>query len=146
MNGIWCTVFKITPAIIQFPFQLEPLWRALCFGKETLSYSWIPDWFTEGVWRKKNCLCWFANNKGAYAQSDQRHCHSLIGNYQIKTCYNQIFNFLASLCSWGDWFESHFVGNPEDRFCCIVWALTQDNLSMRLVTSINQPAQLQRLP
>ena len=30
---------------------------------------------------------------------------------------NQNFNFLASLCSWGDWFEYHFVGNPEDRFC-----------------------------
>ena len=26
------------------------------------------------------------------------------------------FNFLDSLCSWGDWFESRFVGNPEDRF------------------------------
>ena len=26
------------------------------------------------------------------------------------------FNFLASLCSYGDGFESHFVGNPEDRF------------------------------
>ena len=24
---------------------------------------------------------------------------------------------LASLYSWGDWFESHFVGNTEDRFC-----------------------------
>ena len=24
------------------------------------------------------------------------------------------FHFLASL-----WFESHFVGNPEDRFCCV---------------------------
>ena len=28
------------------------------------------------------------------------------------------FNFLASLCSLGDWFESRFVGNPKDR---IVW-------------------------
>ena len=28
-------------------------------------------------------------------------------------------NFLASLCSWGDWFESHIVWNPEDRFCHI---------------------------
>ena len=27
------------------------------------------------------------------------------------------FNFLASLCSWEDWFESRFEGNPEDRFC-----------------------------
>ena len=23
------------------------------------------------------------------------------------------FNYLASLCSWGDWFESHFFGNPR---------------------------------
>ena len=32
---------------------------------------------------------------------------------------SEIFNFLAGLCSWGDWFESRFVGNPssEDRFC-----------------------------
>ena len=27
-----------------------------------------------------------------------------------------MFNFLASLGSWGDWFEYCFVGNPEDRF------------------------------
>ena len=26
-------------------------------------------------------------------------------------------NFLASLWSWADWFESHFVGNPEGWFC-----------------------------
>ena len=26
-------------------------------------------------------------------------------------------NFLASLCSWADWFEYHFVGNPEGWFC-----------------------------
>ena len=26
------------------------------------------------------------------------------------------FNFLASLCSWGDLFETCFVANPEDRF------------------------------
>ena len=32
------------------------------------------------------------------------------------TCYKQNFNFLASLCSWAYWFESHFVWNPEDRF------------------------------
>ena len=34
-----------------------------------------------------------------------------------KLCYKQIFNFLAKLCSCGDWFESRFVGNPEDLFC-----------------------------
>ena len=26
------------------------------------------------------------------------------------------FNFLASLCSRGDWFEIHFFGNLEDEF------------------------------
>ena len=49
-------------------------------------------------------------------QSDQRLCYSLIGKYHIKTCYEHIFNFLAGLCSRGDWFESRFVRNPEDRF------------------------------
>ena len=24
---------------------------------------------------------------------------------------------LASLCSCAGWFDHHFVGNPEDRFC-----------------------------
>ena len=34
----------------------------------------------------------------------------------MSTCFKRNFNFLASLCSLGDWFESRFVGNPEDRF------------------------------
>ena len=36
--------------------------------------------------------------------------------YHILTRYERNFNFLASLCSWGDWFKSDFVGNPEDKF------------------------------
>ena len=47
-----------------------------------------------------------------YAKSDQCLCHLLIGKYHIKNCYTQIFNFIASLCSWGDWFEFCFT----DRF------------------------------
>ena len=53
----------------------------------------------------------------ASAQSDQRLCCSVFGKYHFKACYKRNFNFLASPCSWADWFESHFVGNPEDRFC-----------------------------
>ena len=53
----------------------------------------------------------------AYAQSDQRLCYSLIVKYHIQAWYKRNFNFLASLCSWAGWFESRFVGNPEDRFC-----------------------------
>ena len=39
--------------------------------------------------------------------------------YQLATLltwYRWNLNFLASLCSWGDWFETRFVGNPKDRF------------------------------
>ena len=53
----------------------------------------------------------------AFEQTDQRLCYSLIGKYHIKTCYERNFDFLASLCSWAGWFEFHFIGNPEDRFC-----------------------------
>ena len=52
----------------------------------------------------------------ASAQTDQRLCYSLIEKNHILTCYEGNFNFLASLCSWGDWFETCYVGNPEDRF------------------------------
>ena len=53
----------------------------------------------------------------AYAQSDQCLCYSLSGEQSSQACFMQNSTFLASLCSWGDWFESHFVGNHEDRFC-----------------------------
>ena len=53
----------------------------------------------------------------ASAQSDQRLCYSLFGKYHMFTYYRWNFNILASLCSWGDWFETRFVGNPENRFC-----------------------------
>ena len=52
----------------------------------------------------------------ASAQSDQRLCYSLFWKYHITACYRINFNSLASLCSWGDWFETRLVGNPEDRF------------------------------
>ena len=45
-------------------------------------------------------------------------CYSLIIKYHIKTCHERDFIFLASLCSWAGWFESHFFENPEDRFSC----------------------------
>ena len=53
----------------------------------------------------------------ASAQSDQRLCYSLFGKFHMWTCYRWNLNFLASLCSWGDWLETSYIGNPEDRFC-----------------------------
>ena len=52
------------------------------------------------------------------------HLHSLISVFDIrfleriicKLATSEISIFLASLCSWGDWFEIRFVGNREDRF------------------------------
>ena len=52
----------------------------------------------------------------AFTQSNQRLCYSLIVKYHIQAWYKRNFNFLASLCSWAGWFESRYVGNPEDRF------------------------------
>ena len=48
--------------------------------------------------------------------TDQHLYYSLCRKYYISICYKRNFNFLASLSGWGDWFESRFVGNPEDRF------------------------------
>ena len=41
-----------------------------------------------------------------------------------KGCYLDLLRakfqfFIATLCSCAGLFEYHFVGNPEDRFCCI---------------------------
>ena len=52
----------------------------------------------------------------ASTQTDQRLCYSLFEKCHISTCYKRNFNFLASLCSWGDWFESHFVRNSKAGF------------------------------
>ena len=80
---------------------------------------------TYHIWAStlENLSSGFVNNKGASAQAGQHLCYCLLGKFHIWTCYmylcKQTFIFLTSLCSRGDWFESHFVGNPEGRFCCI---------------------------
>ena len=53
----------------------------------------------------------------ALGQSDQRLCYSCFIKYNIEASYKRNFIFLASLCSWTGWLESHLVGNREDRFC-----------------------------
>ena len=75
-----------------------------------------------GPRREKTCLREFGNNTG----TDQpAHPRSLISAFVVRflesiiiyTCYERSFDFLASRCSLAGWFESHFFGNPEDRFC-----------------------------
>ena len=71
--------------------------------------------------RKPQCLWVFANNKGT---NQPVHPRSLISAFVIQLLQIILsklalrnFIILASLCSWGDWFESRFVGNLKDRFC-----------------------------
>ena len=61
----------------------------------------------------------------ASTQSDQRLCYSLFEITISKLATSDNFDFIASLCSCGDLFESHFVGDPEDRF-------SRDEAHMRL--------------
>ena len=64
--------------------------------------------------------CWISHVAAPVLGVCEQQWRRLISasvNYHILTCYKQIFNFLASLCSSGDWFESCFVGNHKDRFC-----------------------------
>ena len=71
--------------------------------------------------REKTCLQEFANNT-AQTSLHIRPVWSaplwfFFWKYHMLTCYRWKFNFLASLCScWGDWFETCYVKNPEDRF------------------------------
>ena len=70
---------------------------------------------------RENLSSGFATNTGA---DQPTHPRSLISAFVIrlletiisKLAPREISIFLTSLCSWGDWFESRFVGNPENKF------------------------------
>ena len=64
----------------------------------------------------------FANNKVADQPAHLRRLISAFGIRVLESIITELatdtfFNFLGSLWSCEDWFESHFVGNPEDMFC-----------------------------
>ena len=50
-------------------------------------------------------------------------------------------NFLASLFSRGDWFETRFVGNPEDRFSRVLAAY----ISVACSTALGQILKVQQI-
>ena len=94
-----------------------------------------------GPRHEKTCLRGFANNTGA----DQPvHLRSLISAFFIRLLDSVIYRhatsaislFLASLCSLGDCFESHFIGNPEDRFCRNEAHLRKESVDLRGLTAI----------
>ena len=71
----------------------------------------------------KKKLWGFVNNKGADQPAGMRSWSAPLlfpfSKVQNLNLLQVNFNFLASLLSWGDWFECHFVGNSLDRICCI---------------------------
>ena len=67
---------------------------------------------------EKTCLWGFTNNTGA---DQPAHPHSLISAFVIRylesiICKLATGEIRATLSSWGDWFETRFVGNLEDTF------------------------------
>ena len=58
------------------------LWKYISYDQD---YLGIPPIHMSLNARKPG----FANNKGASAESDQRLCYSLIGEYHIYTCCKQ---------------------------------------------------------
>ena len=74
-----------------------------------------------GVDARKPVLGGGVNNTGADQPAHPRRVVSalvirLLESILYILATSEIPIFSASLCSWGYWFESHFVGNPEDRF------------------------------
>ena len=70
--------------------------------------------------REKTCLQGFANNLGADQPAIPRRLISvfvipLFESVISRHATSDFFYFLASLCSWAGWFESHFVRNPKEE-------------------------------
>ena len=101
----WRSIYRSQPNAVVQIFA-----KTLCYKNHLGLDARKPVFMSFGQHRRRPAC--------ASAQTDQHLCYSLFGKHHICTCYKRIFNFLVSLCSWGDWFESSLVGNREDRFSC----------------------------
>ena len=75
---------------------------------------------------QENLTLFYTNNKAADQTGHLPGLIIFVNSLSVKafntltsSYYAQNFNILASLCSGTDWFESYFVGNPEDSFSCV---------------------------
>ena len=82
--------------LIGFTIHCAIIWSAVCDCRISWSYSLA--------------FLLHVNNKG---QTNPSPCLALVvqilESIMSISCWIQIFNILASLCSWADWFESCFV-------------------------------------
>ena len=122
------------------PFYIYLIWNAqiflhIIFSWQIHKISYFPltahkiPWLwikqirtlTFGPPHQKTCLPGFANSKSA---DQPAHLRRLISTFVIhllesiisRLATSKISIFLANLCSWAGWFESHIIGNPKDKF------------------------------
>ena len=99
----WRSIYRSQPNAVVQIFA-----KTLCYKNHLGLDARKPVFMSFGQHRRRPAC--------AYAQTDQHICYSLFRKDHICTCYKRIFNFLVSLCSWRDWFESSLIENREDRF------------------------------
>ena len=91
------------------------------------------------------------------AQSDQRlWVFCILESIISKSATSTNFNFLASPCNWGDWFEAPLVVNPKDRSCRDEAHIIQDNrlefpnynvfMSLKIANMLAKNAEPEELP
>ena len=92
------------------------------------------------IWASSRGTCLLPGSSEVWEQQRRRPaCASVQSDQRLVICVlesniSNLFSFLASLCSWLEWFESCFVGNPSDRF-------SRDEAHLK-VRGINNPSQL----
>ena len=80
---------------------------------------------------RDNLSSGYANNKDADQPACMRSLVKAFVIHLLASCFKRNVNFLASLCSRGDWFESRLVGNPGDRYCRVEAQLLSTHLLSR---------------
>ena len=76
------------------------------------------------------------NNKGAVQPAHPRSLIETLLSAFLEVIERN-FNFLASLLNRGDWFETHYVGNQEDRFSRVVASYISSGTNITSATDNN---------
>ena len=105
---VWSVFAARSAGRIRSIFTQTPDWSDRADAQADLILHWLHmtiwaltgEKLSSGIWdqQKRRPAC-------TSSQSDQCLCYSFIGKHHIWACYRWTFNFLASLCSWGDSFE-----------------------------------------
>ena len=121
-------------------YSLKMLWRDctnynsvgdIIFHDDQISHLvflyvlWLNDTYNNWTVTEKTCLRWFVTIKAQaslriHAVSSATFLSAFWEESSLDLPRAKKINFLSSLFSRRDLFETHFVWNPEDRFSCVV--------------------------